>query len=68
MIGTSVQVQLYMFSYIQVGSIPTSNIAKNRRFGVKTVKIAQSKQFASANTKVFLDSTGQKLFRTVDKS
>ena len=32
------------------------------------MKIAQSKQFASANTKVFLDSTGQKLFRTVDKS
>ena len=63
MMGTIVEAQLYTFS-----SRNLKNCQKSPIEG-KTVKIAQSKQFASAKTKVFLDSTVQKLFRTsVDKS
>ena len=43
-------------------------MAKNHSLGVKSVKIAWSKNWARTKTRLFLRSTGQNLFRTVEKN
>ena len=43
-------------------------MAKNHSLGVKSVKIAWSKNWARTKTRLFLRCTGQNLFRTVEKS
>ena len=43
-------------------------MAKNHSLGVKSVKIAWSKNWARTKTRLFLRCNGQNLFRTVEKS